>query len=165
MPAPVEAAPEVAAAEEVSAQAAGLEISEPAVPVEAAAAAPLRELDEFDISGEWEAVAASQVAVTEVAPEAVLPEMGPPEVARPAFDFEEAAAEIDFYVNHGLVEGARKVVARLEEKFPGDPQVAELRHLPPTQLRTSPRIWRQAGRGWRAAHLRSRLLLACRLLR
>ena len=98
------------------------------MPVEAAAAAPLRELDEFDISGEWEAVAASQVAVAEVAlPEAVLPEMGPPEVARPAFDFEEAAAEIDFYVNHGLVEGARKVVARLEEKFPGDPQVAESR--------------------------------------
>jgi tetratricopeptide (TPR) repeat protein len=118
----VEAAPEAPAVEQVTEpaavvqtpeQAAVEEVPEQAVPLETVAPAPLREPDEFDLSGEWESVAASQVALAEAAP--------------PALDIEEAAAEIDFYVNYGLTEEARKSVARLEEKFPGDPQVAELR--------------------------------------
>jgi tetratricopeptide (TPR) repeat protein len=116
----VEAAPEAPTVEQVAEpavvqtleQAAVEEIPEQAVPPETVASEPLREPDEFDLSREWESVAASQVALAEAAP--------------PTLDFEEAAAEIDFYVNYGLTEEARKSVARLEEKFPGDPQVAEL---------------------------------------
>lgn len=115
-----EAAPEAATVEVVP---------EPAV--------SLREPDEFDLSGEWEVVAASQAHTEAVPPEIVLPETAAPEAlppeavpleaAPPAFDFEEAAAEIDFYVNYGLMGEARKAVAELEEKFPEDQRVAELR--------------------------------------
>ena len=112
------------------------------------AAIPIREPEEFDLSEEWEAIAGSRLPLPQpvppeaALPEAVLPEIPPaegvlpeiapieavpPEVIPPKFDFEEAAAEIDFYLNYGLAQEAQKAVAKLEEKFPGDPKVAELR--------------------------------------
>ena len=110
-----------------------------AVPVEIVAEQSARQPEEFDLSAEWEAVAASRVPVAEaVAPEVLPPEVpvaepAPPEIPPPVFDFEEAAAEIDFYLNYGLPEKAQKTLVSLEEKFPGDPNLPELRRRLETQ--------------------------------
>jgi tetratricopeptide (TPR) repeat protein len=57
---------------------------------------------------------------------------GAPPVGEEAavFDYEETRAEVDFYAGRGLLGEARKVIETLEEKFPGNPQVSQLRqHL------------------------------------
>ncbi len=78
--------------------------SEPAPPAAA----------EYDLSGDFAAIAPP----AESAP-----------VARqaPALNYEEARVEIDFYLEQGFAEEAEKAVKALEGKFPGNPQVAELR--------------------------------------
>jgi len=50
-------------------------------------------------------------------------------VAPAQFNFEECRAELEFYLEQGFVEEARKAVEALEAKFPGDAQVAELRRI------------------------------------
>ncbi len=45
----------------------------------------------------------------------------------PPFNFEESRVEIDYYLDQGFVEEANKAAQVLEERYPGDPQVAELR--------------------------------------
>lgn len=43
------------------------------------------------------------------------------------FNAEESRIEVDFYLDQGFVDEARRVVEGLEERFPSNPQVAELR--------------------------------------
>lgn len=86
----------------------------PAAPVPPDLGAPGAEVRELDLSTDLEAFA----KVTE----------GPsvePEV--PAFDYEDSRVEVDFYLEQGLLEEAGAAVQALEEKYPGNPQVAELR--------------------------------------
>jgi tetratricopeptide (TPR) repeat protein len=88
---------------------------------------------EIDLSADWEAVAVSQSIPAaapefdfkEIAAEVPLSQSAP--AAAPEFDLEESVAEIDFYQEYGLAEERRKALERLETKFPGHPQVAELR--------------------------------------
>lgn len=101
------------------------EAAPPEIPLESTVAppssetaAPAAEAHEFDLSGDWEATAA--VAPREAAK--------PPEPV-PLFHYEEARTEINFYLENGFVEEAWKTVQSLEEKFHGNPQVAELRQL------------------------------------
>ncbi|HEV2178208.1 MAG TPA: tetratricopeptide repeat protein [Terriglobia bacterium] len=98
---------------------------------------PLASAPEFDLSGEWEALAAGPTATADL----------------PLFSEEESRAEVEFYLSAGLAEEARRAIQALEEKFPGHPQVAELRrqveeqapiepgqaHAPPTGLVAAPR--------------------------
>lgn len=49
--------------------------------------------------------------------------------AAPAFNFEESRVEVEFYLEQGFVEEARKAVQALEERFPGNAQVAGFRNL------------------------------------
>ena len=69
---------------------------------------------EFDLSTDLEAFASGGPA-------------SPAEVAAPGFNFEESRVEIDFYLDQNLMDEARSAVEALEVKYPGDPQVAELR--------------------------------------
>jgi tetratricopeptide (TPR) repeat protein len=61
--------------------------------------------------------------------EALTPTAEAPVVERevPPFNYEEARVEIDFYLGQGLLEEAHSAIQALEEKFPGDSCVAELR--------------------------------------
>ncbi|MFQ5777314.1 MAG: tetratricopeptide repeat protein [Terriglobia bacterium] len=70
-------------------------------------------LHEVDLSAEWDAVGE--------APEA------PAAAAAPAFNAAEAKEEIAFYLNQGLTDEARQVLARYQEQFPGEPALEELR--------------------------------------
>jgi tetratricopeptide (TPR) repeat protein len=92
---------------------------------------------EFDLS-EVFPVSAPEEAAKEAAPEELelpaKPEALPPPAEAPVvereippFNYEEARVEIDFYVGQGLLEEARSAIQALEEKFPGDAYVAELR--------------------------------------
>src|SRR2546426_894781 len=80
------------------------------------AGAPVAENEtrEIDLSGDVAALAGP--------PEAALAE---PEVS--AFNEEEARIEINFYLEQGFEDEARKALEAYEEKFPGDPRVAGLR--------------------------------------
>lgn len=89
------------------------------------AAPPAAEAQELDLSGDWEAMTA--------APEAPAAE---PEA--PAFNYEEGRAEVDFYLEQGFVEEAQKAVQALEEKYPGNRQVAELRQRVEDRARPAP---------------------------
>jgi len=85
--------------------------------------APGAAVQELDLSTDLEAFA----KVTE----------GPgvePEVS--AFDYEDSRVEVDFYLEQGLLEEAGAAVQALEEKYPGNPQVAELRRR--VELRAVP---------------------------
>lgn len=70
--------------------------------------------EEIDLSGDFAALEAPEAAA------AVEPAVGP-------FDYEEARVEIDFYLEQGFTEEAKKAVQALEEKYPGNPQIGELR--------------------------------------
>src|SRR5579863_2303720 len=78
-----------------------------AATVEPAASAP-----EFDLSTEWEALAAASATAS---------------AGLPSFHEEESRAEVEFYLGAGLAEEARRAIQALEEKFPGHPEVAKLR--------------------------------------
>jgi tetratricopeptide (TPR) repeat protein len=67
-------------------------------------------LSEIDLSDEWEAVAAGQLAP-----------------AGAGFDVEDVALEIDFYLKYGMAEKAGERLDQLEQQFPGDIQLADLR--------------------------------------
>lgn len=78
--------------------------------------APAPAAEELDLSTDLERLAAAVEA---------------PVVEKPVapFNYEEARVEIDFYLGEGFLDEARNAVQALEEKFPGDPQVVELRRL------------------------------------
>lgn len=79
---------------------------------------------ELDLSADLEAFAAPPPPV-ELPSEAVSGE-GP---AAAPFNFEEARVEVDFYLSQGFTDEARNAVQALEQRFPGEPRVAELRQL------------------------------------
>jgi tetratricopeptide (TPR) repeat protein len=69
--------------------------------------------------------------VEEAAHEEALPTLpepppAPPEEAAPA-DLIDSKIEVEFYLENGFVEEAQRTVSGLEEKYPGNPLVAELR--------------------------------------
>jgi tetratricopeptide (TPR) repeat protein len=78
--------------------------------------APAPVAEELDLSADLEGLAAG--VETPVVEKPVAP-----------FNYEEARVEIDFYLGQGFLDEARNAVQALEEKLPGDPQVAELRRL------------------------------------
>ena len=90
----------------------------PAPPPPVAEAAPAPAHHEVDLSAEWESAVA--------APAEAAPAPAPPTEA-PGFDFQESSVEIGFYLDNGFEAEAEKVVKDLESRFPGNPQVAELR--------------------------------------
>lgn len=72
---------------------------------------------EFDLTAEFGAAGAPAEA-----------EAQPPAApTAPAFNYEEAKVEVDFYFGQGLESEAEKVVEGLEREFPGNAQVADLR--------------------------------------
>ena len=89
-----------------------LDLSAP-VGAPAAPAAP----EEMDLSTDLE-------AFTTPAEPAAAPVMEKPAAV---FDYQEAREEIDFYLGQDLHDEARNAVQALEERFPEDPHVAELR--------------------------------------
>jgi tetratricopeptide (TPR) repeat protein len=110
---------------------------------------------ELDLSGDFEAIA-GMVRETTPPPvkEAVAPAEpavppAPAEIFQPApetpaapvaesapFDIEDSWVEVNFYIENGFVDEARKAVATLEEKYPGNKSVAELRQH--VEERTAP---------------------------
>ncbi|HEV2233768.1 MAG TPA: tetratricopeptide repeat protein [Terriglobia bacterium] len=74
-------------------------------------------VQEFDLSAGFEAPAPP--------PEPAQAETPPFEA--PAFNFEDSKVEVDYYLDQGFFDEARESVRALQEKFPGNPQVAELR--------------------------------------
>lgn len=76
----------------------------------------------------WEAVEAAQPAPpmsdSGTGWEAVEAALQAPPMSE--FNFDESAAEIDFYLEYGMADEARRGLNRLEAQFPSDPQVAEL---------------------------------------
>ncbi len=86
----------------------------PEIPLNLAAPAPA--VEELDLSADLEGLAAA--VETPVVEKPVAP-----------FNYEEARVEIDFYLGQGFLDEAHNAVQALEEKFPGDPQVVELRRL------------------------------------
>ena len=80
------------------------------------ASAPAQEMD---LSTDFSALTETP-AVTE-----------PPAIGAPPgeFNFQEAREEIEFYLGQGFLDEARNALQSLEEKFPGDARVAELRNL------------------------------------
>lgn len=74
---------------------------------------------------------AAQAPKEAVAPVGTPPTRAETPAASPAeaasFDFEESKVEVDFYLEHGFVDEARGTVAALEEEYPGNKLVAELR--------------------------------------
>ncbi|HEX5482970.1 MAG TPA: tetratricopeptide repeat protein [Terriglobia bacterium] len=67
---------------------------------------------EIDFSAEWQAFA---------------PAPPPPQVSAIETDWEEELAEIRFYLDHGFSSEALRTLGTLEEKYPGHPELAELR--------------------------------------
>jgi tetratricopeptide (TPR) repeat protein len=81
---------------------------------------PSSDIQEIDLSEDWESFLA-QTATSSPAPEA------PQEAA--SFDYDDSRIEVNFYLEHGLVEEARKAVEELERTLPGEARIAELRAL------------------------------------
>jgi tetratricopeptide (TPR) repeat protein len=101
-----------------------IEVSTPAE-APATPAAP----QELDLSAELDAFAAPSRPVELPSVEAPPPEAAAEVPAAAQFNFEEARVEVDFYLSQGFTEEARNAVQALEETFPGEPRVAELRAL------------------------------------
>jgi tetratricopeptide (TPR) repeat protein len=79
-----------------------------------------REMQEIDLSQDWGSFRA-QTATASVALET-------PRGAA-SFSYDDSRTEVNFYLEQGFVEEARKAVEELERKLPGDPRIAELRAL------------------------------------
>ncbi len=88
---------------------------------------------EFDLSASFEAVTAPppEAPPTEAPPMEVPQEasQAPSVEEAPPFNFEESRVEVDFYLSQGFAEEAEKAVVALESKYPGNPQVQELRRM------------------------------------
>ncbi|HLY62849.1 MAG TPA: tetratricopeptide repeat protein [Terriglobia bacterium] len=136
---PQEAAPPVATEFDLSAEFLGAVPTDPPtpaptqVPAESSppvAAAPTPPpVQEFDLSMGFETPPPPEAPPLMDAPlaEAEPPQVAP-EVAEPSgFNFEDSKVEIDYYLDQGFLDEARAAVKALEERFPGNAQVAELR--------------------------------------
>jgi tetratricopeptide (TPR) repeat protein len=97
-----------------------LPIDLPTRPPSAPPPAPPSEIQEIDLSQDWESFQV-QTATPSPTPET------PQEAA--AFNYDDSRIEVDFYLGNGFVEEARKAVEDLERTLPGDPRIAELRAL------------------------------------
>jgi tetratricopeptide (TPR) repeat protein len=86
---------------------------------------------ELDLSMDLDAFAAGTAPPAEMTPEppAVEEPAAIPVAPAEAFNFEEARNEVEFYLSQGFVDEARSSVAAMEEKFPGDSRLEELRKL------------------------------------
>lgn len=82
--------------------------------------------DELDLSSELSAFGATEAAPVEVPVEELAPPAG---VGVEGFDLGEAKGEVEFYLSQGFVDEARNSIAKYEERFPGEPRIAELRQL------------------------------------
>jgi tetratricopeptide (TPR) repeat protein len=78
------------------------------------------EIQEVDLSEDWKSFQA-QAASASLAPET------PPEAV--SFNYEDSRIEINFYLENGFLEEARKAVEELERALPSEPRIAELRAL------------------------------------
>ena len=81
---------------------------------------PSPQTQEIDLSEDWESFLA-RTATASPAPEA------PPVAA--SFNYEDSRTEVNFYLEQGFFEEARKAILDLERAWPGNPRVAELRAL------------------------------------
>jgi tetratricopeptide (TPR) repeat protein len=79
------------------------------------------EAHELDLSADWMAATAA-------------PQAPAVEEEVPAFNYEESRTEIDFYLAQGFVEEAHRTVEALEQEFPGNALVAELRQRVEAQV-------------------------------
>jgi tetratricopeptide (TPR) repeat protein len=86
--------------------------------------APTVEIQEVDLAEDWESFQA-QAAPASLAPET------PQEPA--SFNYEDSRVEINFYLENGLLEEAKKAVEDLERALPSEPRIAELRALVETR--------------------------------
>lgn len=92
--------------------------------VEAPAAPPPAQ--EFDLSADLAAFT-SEPAATEAPPDQP-PAEAPAQKPAP-FNYSEARVEVEFYLSQGFLDEARNAIQTLEDKFPGEPQLAELRQM------------------------------------
>jgi len=97
------------------------------LPPSALPPAPSSEIQEIDLSEDWESFLAQTAAPTP-APEA------PPEAA--SFNYDDSRIEVTYYLDNGFFEEARQAVGELEKTLPGDARIAELRAL--VEARASP---------------------------
>jgi len=104
----------------------------------AAPAAPAAQ--EFDLSMGLETPPpAEEPPAAEASPaEAEPPAIPGGLAAEPGFKYEDSQVEVDYYLEQGFEDEARAAVKTLEEKFPGNPQVAELRARMEQRLAGSP---------------------------
>ena len=97
----------------------------PALPIPGPAAPPAVEMPaKVEIPASAEEPAPPPVA-KEAAPPAALAEEAISD------DLEDGRIEVEFYLDHGFAEEARDPVALLEDQYPGNPLVAELRRNGP----------------------------------
>jgi tetratricopeptide (TPR) repeat protein len=95
---------------------------------------------EFDLSMGLETPAApEEPPAVEAPPAGAEPPAMPAELAGPAgFNYEDSRVEVDYYLDQGFQEEARAAVNALEARFPGNPQVAELRARMEQRLAPAP---------------------------
>lgn len=148
---PHEAPPPVATEFDLSAEFLGAVPSAPSAPAThevpidlsapvAAAPPAAPAAQEFDLSMGLETPPPSEEAPILEAPVAETePPLIPAEVAGPpGFNFEDSKVEIDYYLDQGFADEARAAMKGLEEKFPGNAQVAELRARMDARLAPEP---------------------------
>lgn len=137
---PQEASPPVATEFDLSAEFLGAVPAAPAapaptqIPTEISPPVPAKPpapppVQEFDLSMGLETPPPSEATPSVAAPPVeVEPPPVPAEFAEPSgLNFEDSRVEIDYYLDQGFLDEARAAVKALEEKYPGNAKVAELR--------------------------------------
>jgi tetratricopeptide (TPR) repeat protein len=81
--------------------------------------APTSGIQEIDLSEDWESFQA-QAASASLAAETQ---------AVASFNYEDSRIEINFYLENGFLEEAKRAVEELERRLPGEPRIAELQAL------------------------------------
>jgi tetratricopeptide (TPR) repeat protein len=92
----------------------------PASPPAEMPSAPTSEIQEIDLSEDWESFQAQAASAS--------PALGTPQKAA-SFDYENSRIEVNFYLENGFLVEAIKAVEGWERKLPGEPRIAELRAL------------------------------------
>ncbi len=88
--------------------------------------APPPASQELDLSADLAAFTGEPAAVEPPPDKAVVE--APAEGAAP-FNYGEARMEVEFYLSQGFLDEASNAIQTLESKFPGEPQLAELRRM------------------------------------